>query len=206
MKNILLVMLFLVNVISAQTVYEVQPNTKGNAVILSIVNESTIENAGRINVTLQNEPQSIEVKNCGVQIDELKKGEEKEAQFVFDVKRIPIAKKDTLKFSVTTKTGESWVKEIVLAYALPTEFKLEQNYPNPFNPTTTIEFSLPKEGKYMLRVFNILGETVKILADDQFDAGYHQITFNARAFASGVYFYALNGDGVKMVKKMMLLK
>jgi len=89
---------------------------------------------------------------------------------------------------------------------IPMQISLEQNYPNPFNPETTIEFSLPKEGRYVLGVFNILGERVKELADREFEAGYHEVSFDGSRFSSGVYFYCLRGDGVNLVKKMMLVK
>lgn len=206
MKNIFIIFFLLAGMLCAQTIYEVQPNTKGNVIILNLVNESAVEDAGTINVTLQKEPGSLVIKNFMVQLRELKKGEEKEAKFIFDVKRIPAALKDTLRFRINSERGESWQKEIILAYTLPTEFKLEQNYPNPFNPVTTIEFSLPKGGKYQIQIYNILGEVVKELVTKEFEAGYHQAVFDAKEFASGAYFYTLTGDDVRIVKKMMLLK
>ncbi len=94
---------------------------------------------------------------------------------------------------------------------LPREFSLDQNYPNPFNPTTTIKFALPKSSHVELEIFNILGQRVTTLINDQLDAGYYTAKWNStdsqgREVATGVYFYRLRaGDFVKS-KKMLLLK
>lgn len=90
---------------------------------------------------------------------------------------------------------------------LPVEFELSQNYPNPFNPSTTINFSIAKEGSYTLAVYNLLGEKVVTLIDENLSQGTYNVTLNASSFTSGVYFYRLTGDNnVNFVKKMMLLK
>ncbi len=206
MKNIFLIFFFIAHLLFAQTVYEVQPDTKGNMIILSIANESTTDNAGSISIDVVKNPAHLEIKNCEVKLGELNKGEEREAQFIFDVKKIPAVLKDTLKFRIKAERGGSWEKEIILSYALPTEYKLEQNYPNPFNPATTIEFSLPIEGKYQIKIFNILGEVIKELANEEFEAGNHKVKFDSKGLASGIYFYSLSGAGIRIVKKMMLVK
>lgn len=89
---------------------------------------------------------------------------------------------------------------------IPSKFELVQNYPNPFNPSTNIEFGIPQSGKYVVRVFNILGQTVRVLADKEFSAGYHKVTFEANDLASGIYIYQLFGEKVNLIKKMMLVK
>ncbi len=190
----------------AQTVYEVVPGTKGNEVVLSIVNESQAASTEKVTVALTNNPKGIETINKLVEIEKLKKGEEKETLFSFDVKKIPGTQKDTLKFLITSSYGVSWNKEILLAYSLPTEFKLEQNYPNPFNPTTTIEFTIPQNGRYNLSVYNILGQLVKLLSEDEYVAGYYKVNFDASRLASGMYIYKLNGSNVNIIKKMMVVK
>ena len=94
---------------------------------------------------------------------------------------------------------------------LPTSFALSQNYPNPFNPSTTVSFALPERSRVNLEVFNILGQRVVSLVDDQMEAGYHQSVWNANV-ASGMYFYRIEAvsvtDGKRFVdvKKMILLK
>lgn len=89
---------------------------------------------------------------------------------------------------------------------LPTEFSLSQNYPNPFNPTTEIEFALPASSQVKVEVFNVLGQSVAVLADKRFDAGVHQVTFDADGRPSGVYFYRVSHSGGVETRKMLLLK
>ncbi len=198
--------LLITSALYAQTVYQVVPNTKGNEIVLSVVNESETLSAEKITVALSNLPRGIEVCSKLVEIDKLKKGEEREAVFSFDVKRIPETLKDTLRFLITDQKGGSWKKEIVIEYSLPKEFKLEQNYPNPFNPTTTIEFTIPQNGRYSLGVYNILGQLVRVLGDEEYQAGYYKVTFDAGKLSSGMYIYKLSGNNVNISRKMILMK
>ncbi len=89
---------------------------------------------------------------------------------------------------------------------IPGEYKLAQNYPNPFNPTTTIEFALPKAGKYSLKVYNLLGQEVKELLDRDMTAGTFKVSFDASKLASGMYIYRLSGSNVNIARKMILIK
>ena len=61
----------------------------------------------------------------------------------------------------------------------PTSFSLLQNYPNPFNPSTTIEFALPVSAKIKVKVYNLLGQTIKVLYDGTKDAGYYKFNWNS---------------------------
>ncbi len=88
----------------------------------------------------------------------------------------------------------------------PTDYRLSQNYPNPFNPSTTIEYALPASGVVTLKVYNVLGEIVAILADGFETAGNHFANLNARGLASGIYFYRLNAGSYVETRKMVLLK
>ena len=87
-----------------------------------------------------------------------------------------------------------------------TTYKLEQNYPNPFNPTTTIGFGIPEKGNVRLSVLNILGEEKRILLNEETEAGYHSIDFNADDLPSGVYFYRMTAGNYIASRKMLLLK
>lgn len=94
---------------------------------------------------------------------------------------------------------------------IPTEFALRQNYPNPFNPVAVIEFDLPEDAEVSLKVYNLVGQEVATLKDNEkYDAGTHQVEFNAADFASGVYFYRIlaqsGGKTFTDVKKMILIK
>ncbi len=75
--------------------------------------------------------------------------------------------------------------------ALPKETVLFQNYPNPFNPTTTIRFGLPEKAHVNLSVFNMLGQQVALLVEDDREAGYHEVRLDGTGLASGVYFYRI---------------
>ena len=88
----------------------------------------------------------------------------------------------------------------------PSSAKLFQNYPNPFNPSTTIEFSLPRSEFVTLAIFNVLGERVATLVSQNISAGFHMLTWRARGFPSGIYFYRLQSKSFIATKKFVLLK
>ncbi|MEE9432415.1 MAG: T9SS type A sorting domain-containing protein [Melioribacteraceae bacterium] len=89
---------------------------------------------------------------------------------------------------------------------VPTEFSLTQNYPNPFNPTTTISFTLPEANVVSLKVFNMLGQEVATIINEQKAAGAYKATFDASNIASGTYVYTLKVGNFVQSKKMTLLK
>jgi hypothetical protein len=86
------------------------------------------------------------------------------------------------------------------------EYKLSQNYPNPFNPSTKIDFSIPSAGLAQLKVFNVLGQEVATLVNENMTVGNHSVTFDASRLASGVYLYKLVAGSFVSTKKMVLLK
>jgi hypothetical protein len=95
--------------------------------------------------------------------------------------------------------------------AAPAEFALDQNYPNPFNPSTKINFRLAADSKVSLKVFDVLGQEVMTLINNDLSAGSHQVEFDAINLNSGIYFYKLeatgnNGTNFSDVKKMILTK
>jgi len=205
MKKIILLMMISVPIL-AQTEYELTPGSKGNQIILSVENESKNDCVEGVKVSAVKIPQSIEMKNTVAILESVSGKRAEEALFLFDVARIPKSLKDTIRFAITDKLGSRWNKEIVVKYALPTEFKLEQNYPNPFNPETTIEFTIPEKGSYNLSVYNILGQVVNELANDLYEAGYYKVTFDASKLASGIYIYRLSGNKANLLKKMVVVK
>ncbi|QQS34907.1 MAG: discoidin domain-containing protein [Ignavibacteriales bacterium] len=107
---------------------------------------------------------------------------------------------------VDTDGKFSYTEEIEIVNDIPLSFELNQNYPNPFNPSTIIKFSLPQDIVVKLSVYNILGELVQTLVDQQMKAGYHEITFNASGLSSGHYFYRIETDQYVEIKKMVLIK
>lgn len=89
---------------------------------------------------------------------------------------------------------------------VPTSFSLEQNYPNPFNPSTKITVSIPESGNYTLRVYNVLGQEVATLLNDQISSGTYTFNFDASYLTSGIYFYNFSGNNFSQTKKMILIK
>ncbi len=89
---------------------------------------------------------------------------------------------------------------------VPVAFSLGQNYPNPFNPTSTISYSVPKEGRVTLKVYDILSREVATLVDAVKQPGRYHVSFDGSRYASGVYFYRLSSGGQTLTKKMLLLK
>jgi hypothetical protein len=85
-------------------------------------------------------------------------------------------------------------------------FALYQNYPNPFNPTTTISFSIPSPAFISLKVYDILGNEVATLVNQERPAGEYEINLDASNLTSGVYFYRLNAGRFTEMKKMILMK
>ena len=89
---------------------------------------------------------------------------------------------------------------------IPTEFGLSQNYPNPFNPSTMISYQVPVAAMVQIAVFNSIGEKVGMLVNEVKEPGYYEVTWNASAMPSGVYFFRINASEFTAVKKMMLTK
>ena len=90
---------------------------------------------------------------------------------------------------------------------IPDRFKLFANFPNPFNSSTNISFALPDESKVTLDVFNILGEKIEtVVENENFPAGYHLVKFNADNLPTGVYLYEIKTDFGTKKRKMLLLK
>ena len=85
-------------------------------------------------------------------------------------------------------------------------FNLDQNYPNPFNPSTTISFSIPSSGFTSLKVYDILGNEVAALVEEEKPAGNYKVSFDASFLSSGTYFYRLSAGSFTEVKKMILIK
>lgn len=83
---------------------------------------------------------------------------------------------------------------------------LYQNYPNPFNPTTKINFSLPQRDFVTLKVFDLLGNEIATLVNEEKEAGYHEVAFDGSKLPSGIYIYTIITDGFSASKKLMLIK
>jgi len=139
-------------------------------------------------------------------------------QFIYEHVYIPTT---TYRFYLTTVNQyglESEHSEIVEGYSvdtdgniIPVATKLNGNYPNPFNPTTIISFSIEQNKQVELTIYNVKGQKVKRLINDQLQAGQHKIIWNGKddngkQAASGVYFYKMKSGDYHHSRKMLLLK
>lgn len=136
-----------------------------------------------------------------------------------------------LRLRMTTKTGEVaekfygmqldnlYIHEDIAesvsagseAVELPTRFALEQNYPNPFNPTTTIQYQVPASAQVKLEIFNMLGQRIRTLIDQNRQAGSYQVVWDGkddfgRNVATGMYVYRMQAADFTSVRKLILLK
>ncbi|MCH6575991.1 MAG: T9SS type A sorting domain-containing protein [Bacteroidetes bacterium] len=99
-------------------------------------------------------------------------------------------------------------------------FNLQQNYPNPFNPSTTIKFSIPTspqshpyqggeanyDGLVNLKVYDIIGNEIASLVNEEKPAGEYEVIFDATGLSSGIYFYRLTAGKYTSAKKLILMK
>ena len=98
-----------------------------------------------------------------------------------------------------------------IARPVPEQYSLSDAYPNPFNPTTTLSFSVKDAGHMSLNIYDMTGRLINTLVDGNLEQGYHKVTWEGvdatgNAVASGMYIYALQGEGISITKKMILMK
>ena len=94
---------------------------------------------------------------------------------------------------------------------IPDEYSVSQNYPNPFNPATSVSYTLPKQSKVKIQVFDITGSLIATLLNVNQAAGFHNIIWNGKnsigmQVSTGIYFMRFNADVYSKTIKMMLLK
>lgn len=92
-----------------------------------------------------------------------------------------------------------------LSSEIPNKFSLSQNYPNPFNPSTNINYTVAKNSNITLKIYDVTGKVLQTLVNEQQSAGTYKVSMTALNMASGVYFYVLESDGVKIDSKKMIL-
>jgi hypothetical protein len=88
----------------------------------------------------------------------------------------------------------------------PVEYALFNNYPNPFNPTTTIKYEIPGRSFVTVKVYDVLGNEITTLVNEEKSAGNYEVTFSPQGLPSGIYFYQLQAGSFFQTNKMILLK
>ncbi|MBL1215574.1 MAG: T9SS type A sorting domain-containing protein [Ignavibacteriae bacterium] len=195
-----------------QTIYNVEPGSKDNQIILSLISDKS-ENTQKLSqASIYALTNSKYISLSSTEIRVALTGEEQAAVFTFDAARdAEINLQEKISLLIKDNLDNTFTKDIFIKYTGPTVFKLEQNYPNPFNPSTKIQYQLSKQSEVKLFVYDLLGRRVQNIVNEIQEAGYYEIDFNASNLSSGVYFYtieAIGVDGTNFVssKKMMLMK
>jgi hypothetical protein len=205
--KVIAIVILLFEITIAQTIYEVQPGTKGNEIKLTVANVSETNPATNVNIVLTRKSSALSFSKETETIEMIEAKAEAEALFTFEINRnVSINRKDTVEFMITSTDGLMMTKSFIFSYTGPKEFKLEQNYPNPFNPTTKIQYQLSQEARVTLKVYDILGSEVATLVNEEQEAGCKEVQFNGINYASGMYVYRLIVGSFVSTKKMMMIK
>jgi len=115
-----------------------------------------------------------------------------------------IAKGYDIYGSIFNLSSITSVKEIISK--IPHDFNLYQNYPNPFNPSTRIRFSIPEFSHVLIKIYDILGNEITTLVDEDHPSGGYEVSFDGSNLASGFYFYRITAGNYSETRKMILLK
>ncbi|MCE5249119.1 T9SS type A sorting domain-containing protein [bacterium] len=175
---------------------------------LQLVNDG-ISGLGTVNVTRETEPGMLSINsyfkegefNGGITIAFTSKGTNKDLNF------------ELVDASVAINSTVSAVSELanVTLNAVPTVYSLAQNFPNPFNPTTTIEYSIPQSGNVSLVIYNMAGQKVRTLVNENQSAAFKKVVWDGKnelgeSVAAGLYFYKLVSGNFTKIQKMTLIK
>lgn len=180
--------------------------SENNTIGLTIKNTGN-DTAKDLTITTQQVPQWLEIFESNYSKGDIEAGHEKTFRYLFNINHS--APQDTLvniDFLITTANGESWTKTIPINVTAPKKYSLKQNYPNPFNPITNISYELPNKAIVSLKVYNITGQEIATLVDEEQSAGIHTSQWNVSSFASGAYIYILQAKdefGEQSFKKKM---
>lgn len=108
--------------------------------------------------------------------------------------------------SMSYVTDEFTVVDLETKPALPENYFMSNAFPNPFNSLTRLTYGMPESGNLKIKVFDISGRLIETLVNENKQAGYHQLTWNAEKASAGVYLFEMNAGNFNSVKKVMLVK
>ena len=184
----------------------------GNTLELAVANTSSEMALENVTVHIENAPEWLVFATNQLELETIASGEEATAAFLFDVNRnAPVGEAAEVVFRIESAAGVLTTKTIHLEVEAPRTFALSPNYPNPFNPSTTLAFELPQASHVTLQVYDVLGREIVRLAEGEYEPGRHEVVFDARSVASGLYiarFVAETEDGTvaSKIRRMTLLK
>jgi hypothetical protein len=138
-------------------------------------------------------PAGIELSNCEVKMFVFKQGS-------------PLSSGAPVQNGLSAPTAQFIPTGINTFETTAKEYSLSQNYPNPFNPSTSIRFSVPKDGNVSFRIYDISGKEVSNYFNGYLKAGIYTMQFDGSSLSSGVYFYKLSTKDFSDVKRMILVK
>jgi hypothetical protein len=182
-----------------------------NVIILTINNASSLP-LPDLTVRVAEHPSWLTMASSQVKLPLLAANSQQEATFSFSVDpSVPAGEDGAVRFEITSPWGNTWTKVIELVTIAGVSARLDQNYPNPFNPTTLISYQIPSSAHVKLTVYNLLGQQLALLVDEQQQAGAHQVVWDARSLPTGLYVYELrsttaDGAHTSLRRTMLLLK
>jgi len=211
---------------SSPPIANVNPTIVNKELGINQIDEEIIElsNIGgqtlNYDITISDSPEWLGVDPIS---GSLEAGEMEELTLTFDTNGIEAGQYESTIIIENGVGGQTEVPVMLTVNAtgvndnLPTITELSGNYPNPFNPVTNIQFSLKAESKVSLMIYNVRGQKVKTLVNDNIEAGYHTVVWNGRDdngknVSSGIYFSKFdsnennNSSRYTSIKKMILLK
>jgi hypothetical protein len=127
-------------------------------------------------------------------------------EYNFTDEHVPIGNYVYRLKQLDTDGAFEYSQEIEATIAAPRRFSVSQNYPNPFNASTTFKLENPIHTHVRLEIIDMLGRTVATLMNEEQEAGYHEVHWEANDTASGVYFYRLKAGSFSETKKLILLR
>ena len=184
----------------------------GNTLELAVANASAETTLEGVAVFVESAPEWLAFTTDETELEAIAAGEEAVAAFLFDVDRnAPVGEAAEVVFRIESAAGVLTTKTIHLEVEAPRTFALSPNYPNPFNPATTLAFELPLASRVTLQVYDVLGREIVRLVQGDYEPGRHEVVFDARSVASGLYiarFIAETEDGnvATKIRRMTLLK
>ncbi|MCX8009908.1 MAG: M1 family aminopeptidase [Ignavibacteria bacterium] len=189
--------LYLTNQSSNLDKYELPPAPPTGIFDIRFNSDRYVENFSKRNLEIQlnsaSYPLKIKVENCEIKLTDKFGGK------FFD-------KYFTSGDEYSIENSEVRFLQLEPKFVIPSKFELLQNYPNPFNSTTSISFTIAKESNVKIEIFNLIGQKISTLLDNNLDVGFHTIKFSAENFSSGIYLVKMKASDFEKTVKMALLK